>query len=112
MLTHETRQYQRQVLRDPEVKRLAHKVYDNMSSNEIREYILKHESLQALRKMNHRQKRTAVILNLLDEYKRQSPDMLKNLYSKTFNLKPLKLRSGNGKTIIKFIDSELKITKK
>mgnify|MGYP001303220180 CR=1 FL=1 len=105
-------QYQNKVFRDPEVKKLAYKVYENMTSNEIREYILRHESLQALRKMNHRQKRTAVILNLLDEYKRQSPDILRNLYAKTFNLKPLKLRSGNGKTIIKFIDSELKITKK
>ena len=111
MLTHETRQYQRQVLRDPDINKLVRKVYSNMSNNQIREYILKHETIQALRKMNHRQRRTAVILNLLDECKRQSPDILKNLYAKTFNLKPLKLRSGNGKTLIKFIDSELKITK-
>ena len=103
--------YQSQVFKDPHINKLVRKVYDNMSSNQIREYILKHESIQALRKMNHKQKRESVIINLLDECKRQSPDILKNLYAKTFNLKPLKLRSGNGKTIIKFIDSEPKTTK-
>jgi len=104
-------EYQRQVLRNPDVIKLANKVFGNMSSNEIREFILTRESLKEPKRMNHEWRRIAVVENLLDDYKRQSPDMLRKLYAKTFNLKPLKLRSGNGKTIIKFIDSEPKTTK-
>ena len=81
--------YQSQVFKNPHINKLVRKVYSNMSNNQIREFILKHESIQALRKMNH---------------KRQSPDILRNLYVKTFNLKPLLLRSGNGKTLIKYLE--------
>ena len=96
--------YQSQVFKNPHINKLVRKVYSNMSNNQIREFILKHESIQALRKMNHKQKRTAVILNLLDTYSRKSPEALRTLYAKTFNLKSLKMRSGNGKTLIKYLE--------
>ena len=96
--------YQRQVKRDPNINKLANEVFDHMSSNEISEFIFKHESFKESKRINHEWRRIAVVENLLDTYSRKSPEALRTLYAKTFNLKSLKMRSGNGKTLIKYLE--------